>query len=346
MTETKASTGSLRTWLFNPFHYVAGGTSLGLGLAIILVTGFLGSLSNSHFDGVLDFHTGAPAPLAAFLVTGIINWACMGIALYLAGLIASKTRPRLLDVAGTQALARTPVLLTALVALLPGYQRYSTALATQLSTLAQGTPMTDPMALLLPEGTSAADLATFAAVVFVALVAVVWMVALMYRAFAVSCNLRGVRGAVAFIPGLVAAWAASKALVIGMLVFASSCAPGVSEDEDANYAANIETTEAGRQFVALLVGGQFDAAVGRFDNTMAKAMPVPRLEQVWKELIAKSGPYKEVAGVRVERQGKLRSAFVTCLFEKESHDIQVVVSPSGEICGLWLREPSVQPEKE
>ena len=59
---------SVRRWLFNPFHYVAGARALLVGVVVILGAGLIGSLSNSHFDGVLDFHSGAPAPLWVFLI--------------------------------------------------------------------------------------------------------------------------------------------------------------------------------------------------------------------------------------------------------------------------------------
>ena len=71
------------TWLFNPFTYVAGWNAILIGLVVILVTGYLGSLSNTHFDGVLDAHTGRSAPIWFFLTTGILNWLCMGVVLWI-----------------------------------------------------------------------------------------------------------------------------------------------------------------------------------------------------------------------------------------------------------------------
>ncbi len=60
---------SLRTWLFNPFQYVAGGSALIIGVIVIAAAGLVGSLSQTHFDGVLDVHAGAPAALW-FYVSG------------------------------------------------------------------------------------------------------------------------------------------------------------------------------------------------------------------------------------------------------------------------------------
>lgn len=113
------------TLLFNPFGYIAGGKALWLGLAAILLAGLIGSLSNTHFDGVLDTHTGRPAPLWAFLVEGIINWMCLSLVLLILGRVISRTSFRTVDLLGTQALARWPTVFIGLVALPPAFQRFA-----------------------------------------------------------------------------------------------------------------------------------------------------------------------------------------------------------------------------
>ncbi len=70
----KESKKSLKTWLFNPFYYIAGGKALVFGIIIILATGIIGFFSNSHFDVVLDFLTGHIAPFWFFLSEGLIGW--------------------------------------------------------------------------------------------------------------------------------------------------------------------------------------------------------------------------------------------------------------------------------
>jgi len=56
-----ANSNRLSQWLFDPFRFIAGFKALLLGLAIILISVFVGSFSNTHFDGVLDVHTGLKA---------------------------------------------------------------------------------------------------------------------------------------------------------------------------------------------------------------------------------------------------------------------------------------------
>lgn len=196
---------SLRTWLFNPFYYVAGGKALVIGLCIILAASLLASISNSHFDGVLDFHSGFKAPVWAPIIEGLFNWLCLSVFLYMMGLILVGFRARAIDVFGTQALARWPTLGMALIALIPAFQRATAAIAAN----------PDPQAIAnIPPG----DMAILAIAGFLILPLVIWMVALMYRAYAVSCNIKGAKAIVTFIIALFLAEAASK---IVFLIFQS-----------------------------------------------------------------------------------------------------------------------------
>jgi hypothetical protein len=184
------------TVLFNPFYYIAGAPALGLGLAAILLAGLVGSLGNTHFDGVLDTHSGASAPLWFFLSEGIIDWLCMGVVLWLCGKMISQSAFRALDLLGTQALARWPTLLIALLTLPPAFQRFTKEL---LALLTHGNSQLNIF-----------DLVVFAAIVIAMIPLVCWMVALMYRAFSVSCNVTGGKAIGAFIAAIIIAEILSK----------------------------------------------------------------------------------------------------------------------------------------
>jgi hypothetical protein len=206
-SEQSRSRPSLTEWLFNPFQYLAGVPALLLGLVAILLTGLLGSFSNSHFDGTLDFHTGAVFPLRVFLLEGIVDWLALAVVLTVVGKVASRTAFRAIDLLGTQAMARWPTLLIALAALLPGYQRAALTLAQQLMTNPGAMPHFAP-----------ADLPAFGLVMVVMLVALVWMVALMYRSYSLCCNVRGVKGAATFVIGLLAAEVVSKLVFLTVVI--------------------------------------------------------------------------------------------------------------------------------
>lgn len=195
------------TWLFNPFIYIAGTKALWLGLAAILLAGLVGSLSNTHFDGVLDTHTGAYAPRWVFLVEGIINWLCLSTILLGLGRIISRTAFRTIDLLGTQALARWPTLFMSLLALQPAFQRFGNELLEQLK---QG-----------KFNFNTIDALIFFAVAFAMIPFLCWMVFLMYKSFSVSCNVKGLKGIGFFILGILVAELLSKvclALLVGRFI--------------------------------------------------------------------------------------------------------------------------------
>jgi len=210
MTETTANikaanSNRLLQWLFNPFKFIAGFKALLLGLAVILISGFVGSFSNTHFDGVLDVHTGLEAPMWFFLAEGVINWICMVVPLFFLGLIVSRSSLRIIDVLGTQALARWPYLISAVV-MLPDANRRVTGYL--MSTLTQNAPA----ASIAP-----IDISIFVFAMIVVLLMVIWMVALMYQAYAVSCNIKGAVAIATFIVSLIGAEILSKIAILLML---------------------------------------------------------------------------------------------------------------------------------
>jgi hypothetical protein len=193
---------TLVQWLFNPFRFIAGYQALLTGLAAIILTSLLGSLSNTHFDGVLDVRTGRQAPQWFFLCEGLIDWISMAIPLLLLGWIFSRLSFRTIDVIGTQALARWPYLVAALAMLPKANQRVPEYLMTKF---------TQNHTAILINGT---DIAIFAVAMFLIILMLIWMVALMYRAYAVSCNIKGPKAIVTFIIGLIGAEILSKIFIL------------------------------------------------------------------------------------------------------------------------------------
>ena len=138
-------------WLFNPFIRIAGPQALGIGLAVIVLSGLAAAAGGVRFDGLLDFHLGYATPFWVPVVEGLVNWSVIAGALR-TGLAfdgtAAPRKPepdhggvgetmtllaevapggartvRLVDVASTQALARWPLLPAALVCILPAVRR-------------------------------------------------------------------------------------------------------------------------------------------------------------------------------------------------------------------------------
>lgn len=191
---------TLKQWLFNPFQFIAGGSALAIGLIIMLASAYLGSLSNTHFDGVLDIHTGrtAATPLWFFITEVLIGWFCLSIVLLIAALFVSRSSFRIIDVFGTQALAKAPYLLVTLAGLTKGSVRFGKYLAAKY--------MQQPTTITIQPS----DILFFVITVVVSLLMIIWTAVLMYRAYGVSCNIKGGKAIVSFIVSLIFAEVLSK----------------------------------------------------------------------------------------------------------------------------------------
>lgn len=198
------------SWIWNPFLRVAGWPALGAGLACIALTAWVGSLTNTHFDGVLDAHTSpAGAPWWLYLAEGVINWLSLALVLLPMGFLVSRSRFRVIDLLGTQALARWPLLLAATALLLPGYTRVTESI---LAALRQG----KMEATGLFAGVSRADAGAFAAALLVLLLCTVWFVSLSWKSFRVSCDARGGKAVGLFVVAMVLAEILSKLAILGL----------------------------------------------------------------------------------------------------------------------------------
>ena len=168
------TTSAWRTWLFNPFHFLAGGPALAWGAACIVLTAWLGGAFDYRYTGVLSFQLSTPTPIWLAITQGLAAWAVPSALLLIAGRLLSRSRVRPIDVFGTQALARAPGLLVALIVVSPPFRDLTNAL------IAQGA-----------SHFSVAQLTALTAIGTVMVLLLVWIVLLMYRAFAVSCNVAG-----------------------------------------------------------------------------------------------------------------------------------------------------------
>jgi len=177
----------MKKWLFNPFEFIAGTKSLLIGLAGLFLIILLSSLNQIHY-GAIGIHFSKDTPLWFYFAQGIIGWLTTGIIFYIAGKIFSSSSIRIIDVFGTNAFARIPDILVSLIAfILP---------LGNIKSMAQNKNSLDL-------GTS--DMATLIVVTFVTVIISVWVIALMWKAYSTSCNLKGAKGAWSFAIGLIIA---------------------------------------------------------------------------------------------------------------------------------------------
>jgi hypothetical protein len=310
------------TLLFNPFFYIAGVKALGLGLAAIFLAGLVGSWGHTHFDGVLDTHVGASAPLWFFLAEGIIDWLCLGVVLWVCGKIISSSAFRAVDLLGTQALARWPAFIISVIALPKAFQRFGRELLEQLK---QGKFQVNT-----------ADAVIFLGIVIAMIPFLCWMVALMYKSFSVSCNVKGGKAIGMFIAGLVVAEILSKLCLALVMDHMPVKAMIPARPASTAVAATGDLAGVAADFVDLLVKENFAGAVARFDSTMKSALPEQKLGEAWQTLLQQAGPFQKRVGTRLEEQEGYRIVFVTCQFERAVLDMKVVFDSNRQVTGLFF----------
>lgn len=105
-------------------------------------------------------------------------------------------------------------------------------------------------------------------------------------------------------------------------------------NESGNEPTFIETLA--KDLVNSLASGDYKKAVENFDETMKKALPAGKLQEVWNSLIAQTGAFVEQRGVRKEKILQYEAVFVTCKFENTVLDAKVVFDRKKQIAGLFF----------
>lgn len=194
---------SLDQLLFNPFNYIAGYKSLFIGILILIISSLLGYFSQTHFNGIIDVHydyfaSAITFPYINHLGYQLISWVSLTLVMYVAALITSKSSVRLVDMAGTLAMARTPLLLATFIGFIPFTHQFPQVENVDKELLAQFLHDNIVVVLLF---------------IIVIIAIVVWAVVLLYNAFSVSGNLKGTKGKIVFTIALLISEIISKILI-------------------------------------------------------------------------------------------------------------------------------------
>jgi len=171
-------------WLFDPFEFLGEKQGLIIGLAALILTGFLGFQGKVTFDGVLDFHLIIPfnLPFWFSLAQLFVNWLCLAVIAFLIGKIFSPSKLRGLDFFYTMAFARWPMFLIPLIFMIPGYEEGMIAALADL-----GVKLKDAST----EPATFSQIVIFYAVILLSLLPYIWSIALLFKGFKISSNLKG-----------------------------------------------------------------------------------------------------------------------------------------------------------
>ena len=174
-------------WVYNPFEFVAGWKALGIGIVILCIATIIGYFGSMVFYGgqakVVSVITWSKAFSLQFL-----GLAVTVIVMYLVALIFAK-HVRFQDILGTVTLSKYPLLLMALLNLPIGKKM------AEFGEKMEGMNVSELMNMKF----SFTDLVPLFIFSFFAIILLVWLITLLFNAFRVSTNFKGIKCAVLFI---------------------------------------------------------------------------------------------------------------------------------------------------
>jgi len=190
----------MKTLLFNPFKRYSERQLLVFGGVTTIVGIVFASLTNTHFDGVLDTHFGKDVSLKTAVLQSLINSVSILLVFYPLGKwINSKTR--LIDIFNVSLILKIPAFF-----MMPLNINNWAALQSEpfLESLS------DPLKLQFTN-----ELILFLALTSIlGLVILAWLIILLYNGFKVATNLKGTNHLIMFIIAIIVSEIVSKVLLI------------------------------------------------------------------------------------------------------------------------------------
>ncbi|MFA6404046.1 MAG: hypothetical protein WCX31_20830 [Salinivirgaceae bacterium] len=163
--------------IFNPFTRIAGYKALTIGVIGMLIAGYVSFYSHTHFDGVLNIHSGLAAPIWIHILWPFADVAFLGIWFTLLGIILSQSKIRIVDIFGTQAFAFLPLVPASLM----GFSK-------SLDRLSEKLMGVDPKAIRL-DMFPLNDILMVLIIILITIPLTVWSGILIYNGFKESANL-------------------------------------------------------------------------------------------------------------------------------------------------------------
>lgn len=190
----------MKTLLFNPFVRYSERQLLVFGFITAIAGVVLASMTNTHFDGVLDTHFGLDVSLKTAILQSVINTVSIVLVFYPLGKwINSKTR--WIDIFNLSLIVKIPGYL-----MMPLNMNNWAYLKTEPLLAA----VSNPYDLHFTQ-----ELILFLLITAVlALLVFVWLIVLFYNGFKVATNLKGSKHIIMFILAIIVSEIISKVLLL------------------------------------------------------------------------------------------------------------------------------------
>jgi len=173
-------------WVYNPFEKVAGWKAFGIGLIILCITTVIGYFGNMVFYGISIKTVSSVTWGSAFFLQAL-GLVAIVIVMWITALLFAK-HTRFQDILGTVTLAKYPLLPAAIVLLL-----FSSRM-TELTQKIMSVNIYEIMNVI-----TISDYVFLLLFSIILLPILVWEIVLLFNAFRVSTNLKGVKCVLLFI---------------------------------------------------------------------------------------------------------------------------------------------------
>ena len=302
-------------WLINPFERIAGWQALGIGIVVMALTAIFGKMNGVAFSGVIDVRAGGHSFTAAFAMQAV-NLLVLSLMMWFAGFCFSKSKVRIVDVAGTMALSRTPMLLLVIICFIP----------------------------IVPS--SLYDIPRMIVFSILGILAIIWMIALMYQAFTVSCHMKGSKGVISFIGTLILAEIVSVCIFIFLLgsLFINSDTVGNNKPSEITVSANVDIVDlsdihqTAERIVKAFEQGDFDTIIACFDEKMKKSLPKSGLKLSWMQLNMSYGKFEsaDMDHMNESVANEHPRLEIPCTFKKGKVYLRLAFNQDGTVCGMFF----------
>jgi len=169
-------------FMLNPFERIAGLQALAWGFLGFVLSVALGYFTGYHYHGLLHYGVAPNPAWWCFVAEHLVVWLIPASLFWLGGLAFSRSRIRAIDIFGTTLFAQIPLLFTNVIVFSSFYKKM-TEMGSAASIEEQVAQVTD---LMLQPGFW---IGVWFSLVITAFV--VWMCYWLFKAFEVSCNLKG-----------------------------------------------------------------------------------------------------------------------------------------------------------
>ena len=166
--------------IFNPFERIAGYEALVIGIIGIAVSSLLSFLTKTHANGMLNYGPGSDNEFWVFAVENIVRWLVPAMIFYVSGFIFTKSHIRIVEVLGTTAFAKLPLVAAMALFFTPPMRDILSIDASSLNSVRAIVENINIVALMFVSS--------------LLLFFIVWSFIWLYNAMSVSCNLKGVKG--------------------------------------------------------------------------------------------------------------------------------------------------------